>query len=139
MMSSSPRMMNLGLFVAPPGYHAGAWRLPQARSIEPSTSFQVAIDIVQQAERAKMDAIFFADHVAIEKYEGKRATLNKLEPLTSLAALAMLTDRIGLIATASTSFMEPFNLARQFATIDHLSHGRAAWNVVTSFSGAENF
>lgn len=132
-----PRQMNLCLFFSPGGYHRGAWRNPGSRSDELLT-FKFVSDVAQQAERAKLDAIFLADALSVGDTT-KHPTANKLEPLTTLAALSTVTSKIGLIATASTSFTEPYNLARYFGSIDHLSGGRVGWNIVTSFLGAENF
>ncbi|MBV8777372.1 MAG: LLM class flavin-dependent oxidoreductase, partial [Alphaproteobacteria bacterium] len=97
-------------------------------------------DLAQRAEAAKFDSIFLADQLALGG-DAHQAARTWLEPLTVLAALAVSTSRIGLIATASTTYTEPFNLARQFASIDHISQGRAAWNIVTSWlaTAARNF
>lgn len=136
---TEPRQMSLNLFFAPAGYYDGAWRMPGTRSDQLFT-LQHLTEIARQAERAKMDAIFLADRLdtsgaSFFKYPTKFV----VEPLTTLAALSAQTSRIGLIATMSTSFMEPYNLARYFASADHLSGGRTGWNIVTSFVGAENF
>eukprot|EP01037_Dinobryon_pediforme_P042091 gene42091-52237_t len=92
--------------------------------------------MARTAEAAKFDAVFFADGPGFRRVEGRdafsRMDVGKLEPVTMLAALAMGTGRIGLIATASTSFNEPYNIARKFASLDHISRGRAGWNAVTS-------
>ncbi len=97
-------------------------------------------DLARRAEAAKFDSIFLADQLALAEDVGQAAR-TWLEPLTVLAALAVSTSRIGLIATASTTYIEPFNLARQFASIDHISNGRAAWNIVTSWlaTAARNY
>src|SRR5262249_8768956 len=94
----------------------------------------------QRAEAALFDSIFFADQLALGG-DVTQAPRTWLEPITVLAALATATSRVGLIATASTTYTEPFNLARQFASIDHISNGRAAWNIVTSWlaTAAENY
>jgi FMN-dependent oxidoreductase (nitrilotriacetate monooxygenase family) len=133
------RQMRLNLFFAPGGYHDGAWRMPDTPADRQFTLAHLR-DIAQQAERAKMDALFLADRLdtggeAFFRFPTKFV----VEPLTTLAALSAVTTRIGLIATMSTSFTEPFNVARYYAMADHLSGGRAGWNIVTSFVGSENF
>src|SRR5229473_1249070 len=97
-------------------------------------------DLAQRAEAALFDSIFLADQLALGG-DVTQAPRTWLEPITVLAALAVVTSRVGLIATASTSYTEPFNLARQFASIDHMSNGRAAWNIVTTWlaTAAENY
>jgi len=97
-------------------------------------------DLAQRAEAALFDSIFFADQLALGG-DVAQAARTWLEPITVLAAIAVSTRRIGLIATASTTYTEPFNLAREFASIDHISNGRAAWNIVTSWlaTAARNF
>ena len=138
-MSASPsRQMNINLFMSPCGYQTGAWRLPGSRSDELLTLGFMS-DIARQAERAKIDAVFVADALQVLEPAGRYPNPNELEPLTTLSALAATTQKIGLIGTASTSFTEPYNLARYFASLDHLSQGRAGWNIVTSFQGGENF
>src|SRR5207249_10860694 len=91
-------------------------------------------------EAALFDSVFLADQLALGGDVGQ-APHTWLEPITVLAAMAVATSRVGLIATASTTYTEPFNLARQFASIDHISNGRAAWNIVTSWlaTAAENY
>lgn len=132
--------MNLILMLAPAGFYPGAWRMPDSRSDEILT-LRFSADIAKQAERAKMDALFLADAVTVRSAASGPGypTMRELEPFTTLGALAAVTEQIGLIATASTSFTEPYNLARYFASLDHLSGGRAGWNVVTSTRGGENF
>jgi FMN-dependent oxidoreductase (nitrilotriacetate monooxygenase family) len=97
-------------------------------------------DLAQRAEAALFDSIFIADQLALGG-DVAQAPRTWLEPITILAAVAAATSRVGLIATASTTYTEPFNLARQFASIDHISNGRAAWNIVTSWlaTAAENY
>jgi FMN-dependent oxidoreductase (nitrilotriacetate monooxygenase family) len=136
---NEPRQMVLNLFFSPAGYYDGAWRMPGTRS-DQLFALPYLSQIAKQAERAKMDAIFMADRLdtpnsAFFKYPTKCV----VEPITTIAALAASTSRIGFISTASTSFTEPYNLARYFSSLDHLSGGRVGWNVVTSFVGDENF
>lgn len=121
-------------FFNPQGDHRMSWRHPRAPGRE-VFSLDYYRGLAEAAERAKLDAIFVADHVAIwdSVESGVAHYANaRLEPLTLLSALSAVTRHIGLIATASSSYSEPFNLARTFASLDHLSGGRAAWNVVTS-------
>lgn len=123
--------LSLGLLLGGP---AKNWRQTHT---EPSRIVDVAVyaDQARKAEAAKIHTIFLADGLG-----SSRADANpQLEPITLLSALATLTERIGLISSISTTFTEPFNLARQVASLDHISRGRAGWNLVTSSMGAENF
>src|SRR5262245_18728879 len=133
------RQLHLNLFIHGRGHHEASWRHP-ASSPLPLTDVRYYVDLAQRAERARFDSIFLADQLAVGG-DVTQAPRTWLEPITALAALAVATSRVGLIATASTTYTEPFNLARQFASIDHLSNGRAAWNIVTSWlaTAAENF
>jgi FMN-dependent oxidoreductase (nitrilotriacetate monooxygenase family) len=135
--------MKLGLFILPAGHHLSAWRLPGQDG--DALDFDHIARIVRTAEAAAMDAVFLADvdgtwgtnWDAMERDPGTFF----LEPFTLLSALASVTSRIGLIGSASTLYNEPFHLARKFASLDHISKGRAGWNVVTSFMphNAANF
>jgi hypothetical protein len=121
--------MHLGVFVLGTGNHIAGWRFPGA-----TQSFE-DIAVIQQigriAEQGKFDLLFLGDNLATDP--GMHPSFAaKFEPLTMLSALAATTTHVGLGGTASTSYTEPFNLARQFASLDHLSHGRAAWNAVTT-------
>src|SRR5437660_741909 len=133
------RQLHLNLFIHGRGHHEASWRHP-ASSPLPLTDIRYYQDLAQRAEAALFDSIFFADQLALGGYVAQ-APRTWLEPITVLAALAVSTSRVGLIATASTTYTEPFNLARQFASIDHISNGRAAWNIVTSWlaTAAENY
>jgi FMN-dependent oxidoreductase (nitrilotriacetate monooxygenase family) len=133
------RQLHLNLFIHGRGHHEASWRHP-ASSPLPLTDIRYYQDLAQRAEAALFDSIFFADQLALGS-DVAQAPRTWLEPITVLAALATATSRIGLIATASTTYTEPFNLARQFASIDHISNGRAAWNIVTSWlaAAAENY
>jgi len=138
-MVNHKRQMNLGAFFMIPGHHVASWRHPESKTNE-ILSFELYRKLAQTAERGKFDMIFFADGYAVHDRDGAgiEQTVNvRPDPLTLLSALAVVTNHIGLTATASTTYNEPFHLARKFATIDHLSRGRAAWNVVTSSSEAE--
>jgi FMN-dependent oxidoreductase (nitrilotriacetate monooxygenase family) len=135
-------MMKLGLSIRQLGYHAGAWRhedVPSAGAMDIDHYVRVA----QIAERGLLDMVFLADGVALRQRDepaGSLARSNQnveLEPLTLLSAVAMMTRHIGLVATASTTYNEPFHIARKFGSLDHISRGRAGWNVVTSWSQAE--
>ena len=127
MSMAERRQMHLGLFILGSGHHVAGWRLQDAEA--GAENFPLIERITQTAERAKFDLVFFADalNTGINVHP---SVMVRLEPLTLLAALAVCTSRIGLAATASTTYSEPYNLARAFASIDHLSGGRAAWNVV---------
>ncbi len=134
------RMLRLGGFFSVPGNHLAGWRHPDAQPTY-DMDFQGYAHITQVAEAAKFDTIFFQDNVgvsgsrALARGERTRAKLSrtvKLEPTSTLAALAMVTERIGLVATATTTYNEPYNIARRFMSIDHISGGRAGWNLVTS-------
>jgi FMN-dependent oxidoreductase (nitrilotriacetate monooxygenase family) len=133
------RQLHLNLFIHGRGHHEASWRHPGSSSL-PLTDIRYYQDVAQRAEAALFDSIFLADQLALGG-DVAQAPRTWLEPLTVLAALAVSTKRIGLIATASTTYTEPFNLARQFASIDHMSNGRAAWNIVTSWlaAAAENY
>ncbi|WP_437883829.1 LLM class flavin-dependent oxidoreductase [Pseudomonas sp. LRF_L74] len=133
MSSSSIQQLQLHLNVVirGSGHHAGAWRHPQARP-QDELSLGYYTELAQIAERGLFDAIFMAD--------GFFGLSRRLEPFTLLSALAAVTRHIGLIATADTTYNEPFHLARKLASLDHISGGRAAWNVVTgAYSASQHF
>ncbi|NMO94894.1 LLM class flavin-dependent oxidoreductase [Paenibacillus lemnae] len=133
-MTAKPRSMHLGAFLFQVGHHVAAWRSPHSKT-EQIFDFDFYKQFAQTAERAKFDMIFLADTLAIpRKHDAylKHAVTIRPEPLTLLSMLTGVTERIGLAATVSTTYHEPYNLAREFATLDHLSGGRSAWNVVTS-------
>jgi FMN-dependent oxidoreductase (nitrilotriacetate monooxygenase family) len=121
--------MHLGVFVQAAGHHVSAWQLPDAEA--GGENFDLIRRIAQTAERGKFDIFFLADGLTTGPV-AHPSTVVRLEPLSLLSALALVTERIGLAATASTTYGEPFHTARVFASLDHLSHGRAAWNVVTT-------
>ncbi len=133
------RQLHLNLFFHSRGHHEASWRHPDSSPL-PLTDIRYYQDLARKAEAAKFDSIFLADQLALGE-DAAQAARTWLEPITVLAALAVSTSHIGLIATASTTYTEPFNLARQFASIDHISHGRAGWNIVTSWlaTAARNF
>ncbi|MDX2158949.1 MAG: LLM class flavin-dependent oxidoreductase [Hyphomicrobiaceae bacterium] len=128
------KQMHINLFIYSRGHHEASWRHPLAtpRSL---TDVQYYIECAQKAEAACFDSIFLADTLAAPA-DLNSASRVWLEPLTTLGSLAVTTSRIGLIATASTTYTEPFNLARQLASVDHSSGGRVGWNIVTTFSNA---
>jgi N-acetyl-S-(2-succino)cysteine monooxygenase len=128
-MTSPKRQMHLGLFVLGTGNHSAGWRHEGAFTT--SVSIPVMQRIAQIAERGKFDLFFISDSAAMDPGDHP-SFLNRFEPMTLLSALSMVTSHIGLGATVSTSYTEPYNVARQFASLDHISNGRAAWNVVTS-------
>ncbi|HWK45176.1 MAG TPA: LLM class flavin-dependent oxidoreductase [Stellaceae bacterium] len=132
---ATKRQLKLGAFMRPVGIHTAWWRYPGAY---PDANFNLKhlIRFIQTLERARFDAFFMADHLAVLNMPmealRRSATATSFEPLTLLSALAMVTDRIGLVATASTTFDEPYHIARRFASLDHISGGRAGWNIVTT-------
>lgn len=128
------RQLHLNAFLMNTGHHEASWRLPESN---PHASVDVAHyrDLARIAERGTFDSLFLADGPVLFHSVGQRPS-GTLEPLTLLTALAAATEHIGLIATASTSYNLPYNLARTFASLDHISGGRAGWNVVTT-AGAE--
>ncbi len=125
------RALHLNLFINGRGHHEASWRAPGASSLA-LTDIDYYAGMAERAERACFDSVFLADQLALAP-DIAQAPRTWLEPVTVLAALAMRTTRIGLIATCSTTYTEPFNLARQFASIDHISRGRVGWNIVTSW------
>src|SRR5258705_2451334 len=133
------RQLHLNLFFHNRGNRESSCRNP-ASSPLPLTDIRYYQDLAQRAEAALFDSVFLADQLALGG-DVAQAPRTWLEPITVLAATAVATSRVGLIATASTTYTEPFNLARRFASIDHLTGGRSAWNIVTSWlaSEAENY
>ena len=137
------KQLHLGMSIRGLGYHPAAWRHPDVPA-DGTLRFEHYARSAVAAERGKCDLIFFADGIGIRERDIPRGSLARsgyeiieMEPLTLLPALAVVTKRIGLVATASTTYNEPFNIARKFATLDLISNGRAGWNVVTSWSEAE--
>jgi len=136
---SNKRQLKLGAMVHGVGHGWGEWRHPNAQA-DASVNFGFYKRQAQLAEAAKFDFVFIADSLHIHEKSSPHY-LNRFEPLTILSALAATTEYIGLVATVTVSYTEPFQVARQFASLDHISGGRAGWNVVTSWlSGtADNF
>lgn len=136
-MNPRSRTLSLGAFLMATGHHVAAWRHPQVPA--DTLDFSVYRRVAQVAEAACFDALFVADSVAAATGAAASgmARSTGFEPLTLLSALAAGTERIGLVATATTSYNEPYHVARKFASLDHLSGGRAGWNLVTSDAAAE--
>lgn len=132
------RQLRLGAFFMLPGHHAAAWRHPEVKK-EQVLNFEFIKEQALTAERGKFDMVFLADGVSARSQSAafEHESSVRFEPFTLLSGLAAVTKNIGLIGTVSTTFNEPFNVARKFASLDHLSNGRAGWNVVTS-SGRES-
>ncbi|MBU2659445.1 LLM class flavin-dependent oxidoreductase [Bacillus cabrialesii] len=129
-MTSKKKQIKLGVFLAGTGHHVASWRHPDAPA-DASMNLDYFKELAKTAERGKLDMLFLADSLSIDS-KSHPNVLTRFEPFTLLSALAQVTSRIGLTATASTTYSEPFHIARQFASLDHLSNGRAGWNVVTS-------
>ncbi|WP_114195910.1 LLM class flavin-dependent oxidoreductase [Edaphovirga cremea] len=134
-----PRQLRLGTILQGAAGNMSAWRHPDALA-DSSINFEYVRGLAQKAEQAKLDFVFIADGLYINE-KSIPHFLNRFEPLTLLSALATSTRHIGLVGTLSTSYSEPFTTARQFASLDHISGGRAGWNVVTSplEGSAKNF
>ena len=134
------RRLHLGAFMRPIGIHTAWWRYPGSYS-DANFNFRHLARFAQTLERGKFDAFFMADHLAVLNMPlealKRSATVTSFDPLTLLPALAVLTEHIGLIATASTTYNDPYHIARKFASLDHISGGRAGWNVVTSGNPTE--
>lgn len=137
-MSGDRTKLHLGVFIAAAGNHVSGWRLPGA--LTSTEDFDALLGIVESAERAKLDFAFFAD-APVSSPDSHPNFVFTLEPTTLLGALAARTSNIGLIATVSSTFVEPYNLARSIGTVDRISNGRAGWNVVTTGQpgAAENY
>jgi alkanesulfonate monooxygenase len=132
---SRSKQLHLGAFMRPVSIHTGAWRYPGGT---PDANFNFAHikDCAQKLEQARFDAFFMADHLAVLNMPDdalkRSSTVTSFEPMTLLSALAMVTDHLGLLATGSTTYEEPYHVARRFASLDHISGGRAGWNIVTT-------
>jgi FMN-dependent oxidoreductase (nitrilotriacetate monooxygenase family) len=132
---ANSRQLRLGAFMRPISIHTAAWRYPGAFP-DANFNFRHLKRFAQKLEHGKFDAFFMADHLAVLNMPmealKRSATVTSFDPLVLLPALAVVTERLGFIATASTTYNEPYHIARKFASLDHLSGGRAGWNVVTS-------
>ena len=129
------RQLHLGAFMRPVSLHPGAWRYPGAWP-DANFNFQRMKQLIRRLEAAKFDAFFMADHMAVLNMSmdalKRSQTTTSFEPFTLLSALSQATERIGLVATGSTTFDAPWHIARRFASLDHISGGRAGWNIVTT-------
>ncbi|GHC51144.1 LLM class flavin-dependent oxidoreductase [Neogemmobacter tilapiae] len=137
------RKIRLGAFLPGGGQHIASWRHPD-QPADGATNFEFHVKLAQEAERGLFDAYFLADNLSVGfggGVEGGNARIAGLEPVTLFSALAPLTKNLGFIATASSTYEEPYNLARKFASLDVISGGRAGWNVVTTATetAAQNF
>lgn len=136
------KQMRLGAFLPAPGHHIAAWRHPEAKA-DGGHDIEYYIELAKIAEQGKFDMMFLSDGVGVRTNYRNAEELSRwgrmvhFEPITLLSAIATHTQHLGLVATASTTYNEPFHIARKYASLDHLSHGRAAWNVVTSVTDAE--
>src|SRR3990167_1608369 len=128
------RQLHLNLFIQSRGHHEASWRHPDSSPLA-LTDIEYFRDLARRAEAGLFDSIFLADQLALADTVAHAAS-TWLEPITALAAIAGSAQRIGMIATASTTYSEPFNLARQFGSLDHISGGRVGWNIVTSWLAA---
>ncbi|KAK9779708.1 putative FMN-dependent oxidoreductase [Seiridium cardinale] len=143
-MSETKKQLHLGAFMRPVSLHTGAWRYPGSYP-DANFNFGHIVSFAQKLEAAKFDAFFMADHLAVLNMPVealKRShTVTSFEPFTLLSALAAVTSKIGLVATASTTYDQPYHIARRFASLDHISGGRAGWNIVTTANpdAARNF
>ncbi len=132
---TATRQLRLGAFMRPVSIHTAAWRYPGGMP-DANFNLKALTRFAQTLERGRFDAFFMADHLAVLNMPmealKRSATSTSFDPLTLLPALAMVTEHMGLIATASTTFEPPYTIARRFASLDHISGGRAAWNLVTT-------
>ena len=132
---SSDRKIKLNAFMRPTTIHTGSWRWPGAYA-DANFNFGHIKKFAQRLEEAKFDSFFMADHLAVLNMPvealRRSTTPTSFEPFTLLSALSMATDHLGLMATGSTTYDEPYHIARRFASLDHISGGRAGWNIVTT-------
>ncbi|OBI10703.1 hypothetical protein A5714_17745 [Mycobacterium sp. E2462] len=130
-MADATPQLHFNAFVWPNGYHEAAWRLTDG-DVRDVLGLPYYAEVARTAERGLLDSIFLADNIAIADYRATYLPQTQFDPISVLSALAAVTSRIGLIGTASTTYNKPWELARRFATLDHLSAGRAGWNIVTT-------
>lgn len=133
----SARPLHFSAFIWPNGYHESAWRVVNDDVLD-VLGLPYYAGIARTAERGLMDAVFLADNIAIPEYRVTHLPQTQFDPVAVLSALAAVTSRIGLIGTGSTTYSKPWELARRFATLDHLSAGRAGWNTRLDFPIAAN-
>ena len=136
----SAKTLHFNAFIWPNGYHESAWRVVDD-DVHNVLRLSYYTDIARIAERGLFDSIFLADNIAIAEYRATHLPQTQFDPISVLSALAAVTDHVGLIGTGSTTYNKPWELARRFATLDHLSGGRAGWNIVTTVTplAAANF
>jgi FMN-dependent oxidoreductase (nitrilotriacetate monooxygenase family) len=136
----STRPLHFNAFIWPNGYHESGWRVVDD-DVRDVLSLPYYAEIARTAERGLLDSVFLADNIAIAEYRATHLPQTQFDPISVLSALAGLTSHVGLIGTGSTTYAEPWDLARRFATLDHLSGGRAGWNIVTTVTplAAANF
>lgn len=127
--------MKLGVFLMGTGHHIASWRHPDAQA-DASENVEFFKEVAVKAEQGKLDMLFLSDGLSFNELSHPAEQV-RFEPLTLLSVLSTVTKNIGLTATASTTYNEPFHIARKFSSLDHLSGGRAAWNIVTSYYSAE--
>ncbi len=141
-MAETRGQMALGAFLPGGGVHGAGWRLPEV-DVATSSSFAAFRQVARRLEEGRFDTLFMNDSVGVSDLEPKGLERNtqvmRWDPLTLLPALAVVTERIGLTATANTTYNEPYTLARRLGSLDQLSEGRAGWNCVTSLGGGENY
>ncbi|MGQ4665487.1 LLM class flavin-dependent oxidoreductase [Metabacillus halosaccharovorans] len=137
-MTKENRQMHLNLFIQAVGHHEAAWRYSKTN---PKDVMEIEYyqGLAQKAEEAKFDSIFLADTLALNNNIKFGPNVNFFEPFTLLSAIAAVTKRIGFIGTVTTTYNEPYHVARKFASLDHISKGRVGWNIVTSANGAEAY
>jgi FMN-dependent oxidoreductase (nitrilotriacetate monooxygenase family) len=137
---TSQRPLHFNAFIWPNGYHESAWRVVED-DVREVLGLTYYTDIARIAERGLLDSIFLADNIAIAEYRATHLPQTQFDPISVLSAVAAVTTDIGLIGTGSTTYGKPWDLARRFATLDHLSDGRAGWNIVTTITplAAANF
>jgi N-acetyl-S-(2-succino)cysteine monooxygenase len=140
---AAKKQMNLGLLLNSIGFHIAAWRHPDARP-DLASNLKRYVDITKTAERGLFDLVFLADSAAMHhshnfEVMAKMSPFYQMEPVALLSALASVTDKIGLVGSITTTYNEPFHIARKMATLDHISDGRAGWNLVTSANQAEAY
>src|ERR1700684_2401310 len=122
----STQQLHFNAFIWPNGYHEAAWRVVDD-DVHDVLGLSYYTEIARIAERGLMDSIFLADNIAIAEYRATYLPQTQFDPISVLSALAAVTSRIGLIGTGSTTYSKPWELARRFATLDHLSGGRGGW------------
>lgn len=143
-MAASTRRMRLGLNIVANGAHAAGWRMPQANH-NAAMDIRLWQQLAQAAERARIDFMFWADGIAVRHSArdddelSYNARIDVFEPLTVIGALAAVTEHLGFVASASTTYNEPYHVARKFASLDYVTRGRVGWNVVTSWSEQEAY